>query len=1066
SSVTVRVKEGYSFFSIKFESLSDQDFDAAYQDLKDKVGAVSLPEETEEPFWLNFTSQDFVPMVQVVIHGTLPRTELYDLAERVTDDIRDIRKVGKIEVGGVQPREIRVAVDPDALQAYNLSILAISQALSQANSNIPGGLVTVGRNQFLLRTVGAFDSVAEIGEVIVSRSPGGGLVRVSDLAEVEDDWRDARVYTRFDGHPAVTLSVSKQPGGNSVAIIEQIREIVDRYNSQLEGGPVRLSISSDSSIYIRTMLTDLQANAAFGMILIVVILWLFLGLRNALLTALGVPLAFLATFVFMWATGETLNGNSLFGLVLVLGIIVDDAIVLVENATRHRSMGKGRAEAVIDGVGEVTVPIVAAILTTIAAFLPLMLMPGTMGKFMRIIPIVVAMALAASLVEALLSLPVHIHEWGEQDPAKLRKRAAGFRRFVEPYLRALRWTVDGTLPRPPAQGAAGDRAPGIFGGWMLSRSLQVFNLVGLIVTGLLFSLLGPGVLYVILGPEAAMIGVTLVFIALTVGAITLVVRRRLLVLLGEFWETLRQVRWSVFAAVYLGMIPLAIGIVLAVEQDLFGGEEIPQAFVRVRMPEGTPLAETDRVIREMEKHARAAIGPEEINSITSHAGLLMTEGEWFLKASVGQLILDFAQTYERERRVDDILASLRPQLALVPGPDSLEIRATEGGPPVGGDIELKVQGEDLDRLLELAEIVEAEMAAVPGVLDIRNDWVLGKSEVRVRVDEDRAALLGIPERDVGLAVRMAFDGLEATHFLEGDDEVPVIVRYGEAYRQDRSRLRNLAVPGPGGRSVPISDLADFETGQSIDAIRRYKGQRTISIAANVDRNITTPIAATNEVRARLADFSERFPGYRIDYSGQFEEFTQSLESLLYLAVFGMLFVYLILGAQFRSFAQPLVIIGFTFPGALLGAAIALLITGNPATLATLYGVVALLGIVVNDSLVFISFMNQEREKGQSVPDAIIEAGRVRLRPIVLTTVTTVFGLLPMAIGLAGKSDAWAPMAATIVCGLLVATATTLFVIPPVYRCVADLEQLARSARDLLGSGPGERREAGEPALPV
>jgi multidrug efflux pump subunit AcrB len=253
----------------------------------------------------------------------------------------------------------------------------------------------------------------------------------------------------------------------------------------------------------------------------------------------------------------------------------------------------------------------------------------------------------------------------------------------------------------------------------------------------------------------------------------------------------------------------------------------------------------------------------------------------------------------------------------------------------------------------------------------------------------------------------------------------------------------------GGGSIAVSEVASFETGRSIDAIRRYKGFRTISIAASVDRLVTTPIAATKAVRSRLANFSERFPGYKIDYSGEFEEFSKSLQSLLYLSVFGMLLVYLILGAQFRSFTQPLIIIGFTFPGALLGSALALLITGNPLTLATLYGVVALLGIVVNDSLVFISFMNAARERGATVVDAVYEAGRVRLRPIVLTTITTVFGLLPMALGLGGKSDAWGPMATTIVCGLIVATATTLFVIPPVYLCVRDLEKLGAAVRDEL-----------------
>jgi len=593
--------------------------------------------------------------------------------------------------------------------------------------------------------------------------------------------------------------------------------------------------------------------------------------------------------------------------------------------------------------------------------------------------------------------------------------------------------------------------------------VQLGNLAGLVFTVFLFGLAVPGILFLILGPTAAGIAVALL-LCLTLALLgVLVFKGRIWPLLREFWDVLGHARWSIFAAVYLVMIPLAVGIGMAVDQDLFGGEEIPQAFVRVRMPDGTTIKETDRIIREFERRARETLPATEVRSVTAHSGLLMTEDEWFIKASVGQLLIDLVQTHERERRVEDIVASLRGPLNAIPGPDSVEILGAKGGPPVGGDIELKLQGGDLDRLVELAEVVEAEMRAVEGVQDLRNDWVLGKDELRVHVDEDKAGLLGITERDLGLAIRMAFEGVEATQFLDGDDEVPVVVRYGEEFRKERHRIESLPVTSANGDVVPVAEVATLERGRSIDAIRRYKGFRTISISASVDRLVTTPIAATQQVRSRLANFSERFPGYKIDYSGEFEEFSRSLSSLLYLSVFGMLFVYLILGAQFRSFTQPLIIIGFTFPGALLGSALALLLTGNPVTLATLYGVVALLGIVVNDSLVFISFMNAARERGCSALEAIYEAGRVRLRPIVLTTITTVFGLLPMALGLGGKSDAWGPMATTIVCGLIVATATTLFVIPPVYLCVRDLEQLATSIRAALRGPAGSDQSA--PPLP-
>ena len=1125
SSVSLRCKEGYAFFSVKFEQVSDDDFDKYYTALKDEVGVVQLPGETEDPVFVNFSSQDFVPMVSVVIHGDLPNDELFDLAERVEDDIAAIEGIGKIEVGGVRERQILVSVDPDALGAHGLAMTQIAGALAASNTNIPGGVLAVGPSEYLIRTVNEFDSLGDIGDVVLGSAPGSGLVLLRDVATVEDTWEEADVLSRFDGKPSVNLSITKKAGGNSIELIDTIQALVERHNGELDDR-VRLSVSGDSSVQIENMLGDLQKNALFGMLLVVLVLWTFLGLRNALITALGIPLAFLSTFIFMQATGESLNGNSLFGLVLVLGIIVDDAIVLVENAVRHRSMGKSRFDAIVDGVGEVGVPVVAAILTTIAAFLPLMLMPGILGKFMRIIPVVVSMALVASLVEALVSMPCHIYEWGEQDEEKLARRSSWFDRFVTPYIAALRTLVLAQVPRPSKLSGGRRTAVRLFGwamgglptftaglalggalGWFAgggegeaaqsaagfgalvglgaalllvgvgsavlrrdllgNHGLQLANLAGFLATALLFFAGVPTLMYAIFGPTGAAIGLLVPGTVAGVLGVMLVARGALLPLLRDGWLRMRNLRWTVFAAVYLAMIPLAIGIASTVDLDLFGGDEIPQFFVRVRLPEGTALMETDRVIREMERLTRDALPEEELQSITANSGLLMTDAEWFIKRNVGQLVVDLTERQDRERAAKDIVASLRPVLAQVPGPDSVEIVTTNSGPPAGADVELKVQGDDLDRLVEVVRFAEDEMRQVPGVEDIRDDWVLGKTELRVRVDGQEAALHGVAERDVGLALRAAFDGLEATTYRDGDEDVPVIVRYAEAPRHDLSWIERTRVPSTLGGMVPLADVAHIETTRAVDAIRRYKGSRTVTITATVDPTQSTPVAATQAVKKRLDGFDVRFPGYRIDYSGEFEEFQRSLEALVSLGVLGMLLVYLILGAQFRSFLQPVIIIGFTFPGAVLGSSVALLVTGTPLSILTMYGVVALLGIVVNDSLVFISFINQRRSDGLGVADAVLEAGRVRLRPIVLTTVTTVFGLTPMALGLGGKSEAWGPLATTIVFGLIVATLTTLFVIPPVYRCFADLAEVWSMAWRRIGMSnhtEGELRPVGVPAV--
>jgi len=1093
-----RSKEGYSFISIKFDQVDDQTFRNYYQDLKDKFSSLDLPEDTEEPFWLNFSSQDFMPMVQVVIHGEIGRAELHRVTRDLEKDVKAIAGIGKVEIGGIQERQIWVEVSPDAINSYGLTLTQVAGALKGANLNLPGGRLKTRGEEYILRTVGQFESIDQIEQVIVGSSTGGGVVRVGDIADIRNTFQELSILSRFEGEPAATLSISKKAGGNSIQLIEQIRAVAERYNKLL-GKRAKVSISGDTSVHIGNLLSDLQNNALLGMILVIIVLWMVLGLRNALITAMGIPLAFLATFIFMWATGATLNGNSLFGLVLVIGIIVDDAIVLVENCARHRSLGKDRAQAVIDGVSEVAVPVIAAILTTIAAFLPLMLMPGIMGRFMRIIPLVVSMALAASIIEALLSLPCHMHEWGEQDAKRLEHRSRSFQRFVEPYVRLLRWLVSAAIPtldevvgyrrrawqlagwvlavvpltiisavlcgaaaysvaevNAPTESLLQEVLPAALAGggafvvlvllanWKSGIDLagnygmQLANLLGVAATALIFFLSVPAMMFGLFGPTGAVLGFAIPTCAVLAALGFTLAKGRLSDLLRATWLHCRHLRYSVLSAVYLGMIPLAIGIGASVGLDLFGADEQPQFSVRVRMPEGGGLLETDRVLRELERVTRANLPPAELASVTSHTGLLMTENEWFIKSSVGGLIVDVVQANERDRNVDEIVASLRDKLALVPGPDSIEIKAVKGGPPTGGDISLKVQGADLERLVELSEIVKEEMAGVEGVTDIRDDWVLGKKELRVKVDGDRAALLGVSEQDVGLAMRAAFDGIEATRFQDADEDVPVLVRYAQQQRRDPNWITRTLVPTASGQLVPFSDVANLERDRSVDAIRHFDGERSITIEATVDRTVTTPIDATREVRDRLADFTEQHPGYRVNFTGEFEEFQESMRALLYLGILGLLLVYLILGAQFRSFLQPAIIIGFTFPGALLGATLALLLSGTPLSILTMYGVVALLGIVVNDSLVYVSFMNNARDRGANVEDAILAAARVRLRPIVLTTVTTVFGLLPMALGVGGKSVAWGPLATTIVAGLLFATATTLLVIPPVYRCFADI----------------------------
>jgi multidrug efflux pump subunit AcrB len=450
--ISSKSSEGASFLWVKFEQMPDDEFDKIFQDLRTEVDKVrDLPDDAEDPNVMRFNTGLMMPIINVVLSGERPEDQMKEWAKRLREDILDIEDVAKVNTSGVREREIWIEVDPDRLYGYGLQLQQVLDALRGSNLNLPGGDIKMGRSEYLIRTVGEFDEVDQLRNVIVHTFRPGGQVKVRDLAQVRDTYEDARTLSRLDGRPSITLSVMKKQQGNSIRLTDKIKEIAETWEARRLPEDVKITLTWDSSIYIRDILKKLETNALLGMILVLGALYLFLGGRNAVFAALGIPVTFMATFFFMKATGRSLNGNSLFGLVLVLGIIVDDAIVVVENVHRYIQKGLSPRDAVIKGTPEVAIPVLSSTLTTVAAFLPLMLMPGIIGKFMKIIPIVVCLVLLASVIEAFFILPSHIADWGKMR----RSEGKGHRLFLRlrrwytrNLLRALRrryWVIAGVL---------------------------------------------------------------------------------------------------------------------------------------------------------------------------------------------------------------------------------------------------------------------------------------------------------------------------------------------------------------------------------------------------------------------------------------------------------------------------------------------------------------------------------------------------------------------------------------------------------------------------------------------
>ena len=953
--ITSISRENASFVWLRFETMSDDEFERRMQEVRTEVEKVRLPEAAEEPLVLDFSIQDHIPMVSVVLSGDLPELEMKRIAEDLRDDILEIRHVAKCQIAGVRDRQIWVEVDPDRLHGYDLAISHVMQAIRAKNLDLPAGDLKMGRWEYKVRTVGEIEAVEEIKKVIVRASPIGRHVRVRDLAEVRDTFEEPEVLSRFNGEPSVTLTVSKKKQGNSIEIIDEIRALAERYRRERLPVGASIAVINDSSVQIREFLGILQNNALLGMVLVVACLYVFLGLRNALFAALGIPVTFMLTFLFMRYTGINLSGSSLFGLVLVLGMIVDDAIVIIENCYRHLQEGYPSREAALRGTQQVAMPVLASSLTTIAAFLPLMLMKGVIGEFLKVVPIVVSLALAASLFEAFVILPSHVAEWS----GAVRRRREGFVRFRKMRRLYLRWLAKA-----------------------LRRRYRV-------------------------------LGITTLLIVLSVPLI-----------------------W-------------VVGI------DMFATEEIPRLFVFVDLPAGTRLEITDRVIRQVEATVSQLPATELVN-VVANSGLQQREEEWFFRPSVGQVIVELSNRRQRERSLDEIIDDLRTRLSGIAGIQSLEFKVFTTGPPVGAPVEVRVRGPYLDELQALVEEVKRELAAMPGVFDVRDNFFPGKREVQIHVDEEKAALLGLTVSQIATAVHHAFEGGVATQIRDGDEEIDVVVKYRAADRRSLADLENMKIATPLGSTVTLKDVARLEVRQGYASIKHDELKRAIAIKADVDTRTTSALEVNQKLRERFTELARRYPGYDMVFRGEFEEFKDAFAQLGQLFVFGVTLMYVILVGQFKSAVQPLIIfmaILFAFWGATIG----LLFIGSPFNINNLYGLVALAGVAVNDSLVLISFVNENRERGQRRWRSILHAGKLRLRPILLTTITTVIGLLPMAVGLGGKSDIWSPLANVMVWGLSVGTLLTLFLVPCLYAVLGDLKRLILGRRFLDERGRLARR---------
>jgi len=954
--------EGISTIFVEWEA-TVTDLDVAVQDLRNAVNqAKELPDSAETPVIFKLTTE-IVPALFVVLGGDLTEEQLKLHADALGDAIKRIPDVGKIEMYGEREREIHVEIDPVRLNSHGLTALDVVRAIRLRHRNVSAGPIRVGGKEELIRIEGEVERVRELETLVILTRPDGSVVRLGEVGVVRMGYGEAELFTtELDGERALVMAVYRRKKGNVVKVVDEVKALVERFE---ESAPESLEIVTvfDSAREIHDRLAILVNNGLIGMALVGVLLYLFIGWRNALFAFLGIPITFLLAFVFMRASGSTINGVSLFALIIVLGMIVDDAIIVLENTYRYVEKGMPPKQAAVIGATEVALPVTAAVATTMAAFAPMLMVTGLMGRFLRVIPMTIIAALAASLFEAFLILPCHIGEFGrvaKREMARLRARADRRSKLIDVIRKLYRRVV------------------------------------------------------------------------------TVCLRRR--------YVTIGVVAVVAFGSIAVVVVPLllenaGVEVTPPIKVEMFGATDEHERFqIMIWRSVGTRVEETEKTLDAIERIVRDELG-DELVTVLQFVGYSEVEYRMIRASHVGMLAVTLTRQW---RDLGETMEGIRPRIEQLPEIVRFQIETPIEGPPSGADVDLQIMGRDFATLETLAALIEDELRSIEGVSEIRNDYERGKNEITVRPDEAKASFLGVDVETLASTVYAAFEGATVADYHRGDENIEIRVRAEEAFRRTFDDLRHLKIPALGGRLVPLKEVASFEVGPGIFEIHHYDTRRSIQITADVGAG-SSPVEANAKLRPRVEQILANFPGYSVKFGGEAQETKETIMELATAFGFGILLIYIILATQFKSFVQPVMIMAI-IPGAAFGVIFGLLVsklvTGHAVlSIPVMVGVIALAGVVVNDSLVLVDFVNRRRRAGMGRWSSILQGCMVRVRPIILTSVTTIGGLLPMALGVSGRSRVWGPLAGAIAWGLLFSTILTLVVIPCLYAVLDDIRRL-------------------------
>lgn len=949
------------------------DLDTMLQEIKSEVDRINtFPKDAESPVISKIDNKRQV--ISLVIYGDVSELSLREQAEQIRDELLQINNITQVELGGVRPYEIVIEISERDLRRLRLTLDQVAERVRLASIDLPGGTIKTKENEILIRTKEKRYYASEYEEIRLLSQADGREIRLGDIATIRDTFEETDLYARFDGLPAAMIKVFRIGDQKPTEISKAVLAYIDKKKSQL---PTSIQIAdwNDTSEIFQSRVNLLLKNAVLGLFMVMIVLGLFLEIKLAMWVMLGIPISFLGSMLLMPAMEVSINMISLFAYIMALGIVVDDAIVVGENIYEHRQKGKPYLQAARDGALEVARPVTFAILTSVAAFLPLVFIGGSMGKFIRVIPLVVIAILAISLIESLFVLPAHLSfsrssKTNNSKPNFIERKQLKFARGLEEF-------IDGPYSR------------------LLKLCLE-FRYASLAVA----------------------IAVLLISFGIVGGGI-----------------------------VKFGFMPKVEGDTITATVEMVQGtpssrsSEVQERMLRAAQ-EVIQELETENPGEKLVRHMYSVVGgtiadqgPAGGNSSTSSnltaIAILLTPSE---TRTIGS---SFISKRWREK-VGDIA-----------GAESISYASNLVH--MGANIDIQLAHEDFNVLKRVSERIRKELAKYPGINDIASNYSLGKREIRATLTQE-ARTLGITEQNLGRQLRGAFYGSEALRLQRGRNEVKVITRYPLAERQHLADLEKLRIRTPQGGEIPLQQAAVLSEDFGFSTIQRTDRKRVINITADVDNSKANSEEVIDALKTGiLKDLQHDYPRLIVDLEGEQREQRDSMTSMRRGFALAMLGIFALLAIPFSSYSQPLLIMS-AIPFGFVGAVAGHLVLGYDLSMLSIFGVVALSGVVINDSLLLIDYTNSHRKAGQSSMNALLIAGQRRFRPILLTSLTTFFGLAPIMLETSTQAKFLIPMAISLAFGVMTATGITLLLIPSLYLILEDF-------RGLLGLS--ERKMNGE-----